>query len=227
MNNWAIIIKFGLKEQLVELQKGHLYFNTIKYFKQADETNAGRLDIFENINAYMPYAKINVYPHKSMQKLLHTNFVHDVAITHGEHANRFSHIWSCFHLKNGMPVRQDNKIFSDSMWEFGDHILLIHNVNKFFERIDNVLANIAFARDSVTYVDKQQPQINTMNTFTKFNTFQYQNEYRVAIKDYSDIQYGLKIGSIKDISLLQHKFEVKNLVQMTTDKLGMLHILHF
>jgi hypothetical protein len=46
----------------------------------------------------------------------------------------------------------------------------------------------------------------------KFNTFQYQNEYRIAIKDYSDIPYDLNICSIKDISVLLNKFKVENLV---------------
>ena len=228
MTEFAIMIKFGKEKDLIELQKGYLYFNTIDYFKKADENDKGRLDIFENINSYIPNAIMNVHPHKNMQKLLYTGFVSNVTITNTAESDNFSHIWSCSHIKKGMPIRQDNKIFSEKMWEFGDHMLLIHNVGKFLEMVHKSLNTSAtYAKgDSVIYLSQQQPQINNMNVFTKFNHFEYQNEYRVALKISTQMPHKLNIGSIKQISTLRHRFEVKNLVQ-AIDNLGLLHVLHF
>lgn len=223
---WGFLLKFQSRERLESLQSGCLYMNPINYFKKIDYSKPHLYDNFENTNIYMQHAKINVLQDK---KQIYSGIVQDIAITHGQYQNQLSHIWCCFHITKGSPMRLDNKLFSEDMWEFGDHLLFIGNFNEFRNR---VLAAIQKHRlnckaNTVRYISKA-PFINDMNIFTKFDNYAYQHEYRIGIQApdyYMDHPYRLDIGSIHNISSIIHRSKVKNLVHHTADNRGYLSLI--
>ena len=209
-------IKFGTNH-IMELQNGNLYFNTISYFKKAEQNNNGRFDKHENINIFIPKAQLKVFPSNTDIKLaIYSDIVYDVGINTGE-KNIFTNIWCCYTIimDNLTP---GNKIFDPSLYNnFGDYGLLIYKLDEFYDRLKESIQINKIKEMScrlVEYKDKSQYQTN-MNIFTKLNNFQNQNEYRIAIKlDNLNTAYKLNIGSLEDISVLAHKSQLTNLVEI-------------
>jgi len=225
---WCFFLKFQPREFLNSMQDGCIYMNPVSYFKKNDYAKLHLFDKFENTNIYLQNAKMDVI---QKDQIIHSSIVHDVAITYGQQHSPLTHIWCCFHVKKGSPIRGDNKIFSDDMWEFGDQFLLITNTDKFIERIFGAIRRdkLSSKADSVSYIAKA-PVIKDMNIFCKFDNYSYQQEYRIGIKasdEYIDKAYKLEIGSIHDISIIMNKSKVKNFVNNTTDARGLLSILEF
>lgn len=209
------LVKFGDEDHLVSLQKGELYFNTVDYFKKVDAKTPGRFDKQENINIFMPKAKINVYPsHAKMQNSIYSDIVYDVGINTGK-SNIFTHIWCCYAvIIDELDI--GGNIFPPEMYnEFSDYMLIIHKVDAFYARIKQacIKHQIDIEGRLVEYRDNLQYQEN-MNVFTKLNIYEKQNEYRFAIKQINLEPCSLEIGSIADISVLTHKEQIANKVEL-------------
>ena len=96
--------------------------------------------------------------------------------------------------------------------EFGEYTVLIHDPSAFFERLDNACTKKGhnMERRFVTYYDPESDSIgwivpdNSSAVFFKSGTFQYQQEYRIAIDldGYSDPTFTLNVGDLSDIAIV-------------------------
>lgn len=222
-----MILKFQPKKYLMSLQKGCLYMNTKSYFKKVDTENSHLYDKFEDINVHFSRPQIRFYQNNA--EIVSLNNIQEASVSN-PNLNKYTHIWCCFHIKSGMQIRSDGKLFDEKMWAFGDHVLAIANVKEFERRVIKALVKhkILFEERSVDYRDKTLPVNSDMNIFTKFNEYNYQNEFRLAIQSQDSIKanpFELNIGSIEDISIILHKYEIKNLVRQSFDKYGPISII--
>jgi hypothetical protein len=212
--NPFLFVKFGLKEHIEQLyREGLLYFNPIEFFKLCDIPE--RKDFNENTlflgQPEQSSLSINSYEIKSEDLIgpirLLTNDTSESSI--------YSHIFCMSCICAGDTIRDDKKVFSDSLFQFGDTLLVIHNVKLFRDRLVKALeneltkSNVSDYRcGKIEYIDEDVYH-GEMGSFKKSRKYSHQQEYRIALKSLDNQQEALKLylGSLEDLSGI---LDVKN-----------------
>ena len=202
----GVLLKFGQKEHLETLLNGQLYLKSIRHFKENGKDSIGRYDKNENLT------DVWRQPHFK-GKLLFDNIeiatIGNMNIYIPEHdKDLFTHISSFCLPDINFNKRGINKLIDSRMQGFGDYVLLIHNVPKFQKLvIDASYKHPEISKttmNKVNYVDKENFH-GSVNIFSKFNDFDWQQEYRIAIRNlekFEEDHLFLNIGDISDIAIL-------------------------
>ncbi|MBB6126902.1 hypothetical protein [Mucilaginibacter lappiensis] len=100
--------------------------------------------------------------------------------------------------KETSEFRIDERVLSG----FGSECLIILDPAALFERIETVLKNrnLTFQRDFVRY-ENLRTFHGSKSPFIKDTTYNYQNEYRIFIKNPRNNPLSLELGSLEDISI--------------------------
>lgn len=202
----GFLLKYGQKEHLEQLLNGKLYLKCIKFFKENGEDNIGRLDRNENLTAILryPYFKGELFFNG-----IKVGIVKDMNVYIPEHDKDFYTHISCFCLTIADIKNWGvHKLADKRMGNFGKDVLLIHNVNEFQKRIQDACANskniTKLTMDKVAYISKENYH-GKVNIFNKFDNFDWQQEYRIAVQNIEECNlehFYLDIGNIKDIAIL-------------------------
>lgn len=210
------LLKFFENEQFQnDFLNGNLYMNTLKYFKKEESLNTARSDQFETIREH----KQQIPDAIQIGKLLFTKDNGEIISgTNTKISGKFDNC-NILSLYSLWKETEDEKIVIDKKnKEFGNYCIVITNVKEFLNRIVNASKkeNYIYRIDSVKYINRNlEYKIDDQEIpFTKFDTFSYQREFRIAIDTKKNINkpYILRIGNLKDIVVLTtfDKIEIVN-----------------
>jgi hypothetical protein len=194
------LLKFSREEtHLVDfVDNGRIYANTVEFFSNCDRECDGMGDKFEMASSYHQSEGASVVLDGRRFEIVEPFCVR-------EGRAEYSHVFCLYALSDQSLDRVENgKVFDDKLWhEFGDYVVLIHDVKSFLRRIDSKLSERGFRGESglVQYFCQDSYE-GRVGAFKKRNKYSHQEEFRVAI-DRPGVKGpidDLYLGSLHDIA---------------------------
>jgi hypothetical protein len=177
------LIKFGSEENIKNLfEKGEIYMNTIKTFKEYDKQGIG--DKYEGV----------IKMHNSKASTLTLKFPNNpitIKPTNLQfwqsYKGHIGNIYSTYAVSDLLVKRKSTHKIDNRMQIFGSHCLLIKDVMRFFEAIFSELnkQNIKYSHDLVTYRDFSKLNAE-ISLYHKSHTLSYQKEHRIIAMTEND-----------------------------------------
>ena len=224
-----VLLKFGTKKHLEQLQQGTVYMNPLSYYHHCEQGNpTGRQDRYEGTSIWCNPNKTKIEINGS--QLTAQGGCLSASLSFPDQISKQKVFCaSCICLGDKV---EDMKIVDDRLKQFGDHLLVIGNMKFFGERLKNALDNelsqhkiTRFATSVVSYFDKNTYD-GEVGVFRKRSAFSYQKEWRLMVEENTpERPYILRIPPITDISHLIETEKFLNYVEPRPDGTG--HILKF
>ena len=116
-------------------------------------------------------------------------------------------------IEGTFPVDEKN-------FQFGEHALVLLDPDEFLHRIETTLKSqkIRAEANLVEYVDDEHT--GPVGPFRKLKRFAYQSEWRLVRNDGPGELRKIRIGSIRDISVLIRSDEVNKAIRVTFEQDG-------
>lgn len=191
------LVKFGSEENIKNLfEKGEIYMNTIKTFKEYDKQGIG--DKYEGV----------VKIHNSNNSILTLKFpnnpltINPTKLQFWEsYTGHIGNIYSTYAISDLLVRRKSEHRIDKRMQIFGSHCVIIKDVMGFFEKIFKVLQEqkIEYSHNIVTYRDFNKLN-NKISLFDKSHLFSYQKEHRIIAMTNDDAPLKFEIGSIESFA---------------------------
>jgi hypothetical protein len=202
------LIKFGDEANIVKLfEKGEVYMNTIKTFKESDQIAIGdkyegTADIKNFANGKLTFDGPNNPINFKISKL-------QLSESHQFH---IGNIFCSYALSDKLLSRKRIHKIDARMQSFGSHCVIIKDVPKFLNAIFTQLnnKNIAFLHNIVKYHNYTKNN-HVLTIFDKSHNLFYQKEHRIIA--YTDLEEPLKleIGSLNEYAeFYPTNFLIKN-----------------
>lgn len=220
------LVRFSTEKFIDQLREtGKLYFNPIRNFSKIKDGSL-RGDDFENLtHVYQPHGVKLEVGGKSIGKLAGPVKLY---MPQDDEFN-VTHIFCMSFLSDKTEIRDDLKIFSHRVTEFGDTALLIINTQIFFDRLhaafDDELKKEtigAYRHGIVKYIDTAQYS-GKMNCFKKPQNFAWQHEYRIGITSRTDQPIAIELGDLSDIAVKIPLEKFENRVEVLENSQVVLH----
>lgn len=193
------LLKFLQKHQWQnDLLDGKIYMNTLGYFKTYDKSDKTRSDKHEAIHSYVKPQLI-----KMGNMTFSENELSMMTLNSCEYD--YCNIYSMYAL---WKKDEDDIVYIDEKnKEFGSYCVCIHNPKEFLLRIEKLIESSFILNYSKIEYIPVNTFANTyikeeMIPFTKFDSYEYQNEFRIIINRQiiENKAYVLEIGNIRDIA---------------------------
>jgi hypothetical protein len=197
--NYFSFIKIGEEKHIDILQqKGHLYCNTIRYFRTVKndglrgDTNEGKayLKQLKNFEIRHQGRAIGVAPNAQL---------------YYDHPDDIGNIFCIYGVKTkliDLSIKAIQRVrIEEEAVGFGKAALLIYNLPEFIARIENSLKELGkeFNISPVHYYDSKTYE-GELSPFFKDSRYSYQNEFRLWIPNKVEQPFEFYIGDISDIS---------------------------
>jgi hypothetical protein len=205
----ATLVKFGLKEHLLQLSdQGLLYMNNLPHFwKIEDECLRG--DPYDSVD------RVEIGNHGTIQVKGTNNLDIPLKLTkwtlrvHPEEPERIN-IFCMFALRpafGSFPVDEKN-------FRFGEYALVLLDPQQFINRIHEKLKvlRIEHKANLVEYVPNDFS--GRLGPFRKRETYRYQSEWRLVAYKGPGCERKIKIGSIDDISTIIASSEINGAIRI-------------
>ncbi len=210
MNKNAGLIKFGAYEHMKAFyEKGEMYFNTFKWFKELETTGDGRADKNEYCSVHyasnsLKNYSFEIYPEGHPEEAIKLNKENGLISLTLDFGNdkEYTNLYSLSYLKMDEILQNDLIISTRNFAPTKDYAVVIYDINAFFDKFTKAMREKykrCFKAKAIEYVDKNTYS-GEMGAFRKFNNFTYQNEYRIAVNFNSLEPQKIYIGSLKDIA---------------------------
>jgi hypothetical protein len=117
----------------------------------------------------------------------------------------YTHLFClCAISRDYLAIRSDAKVYCDKLWDdFGDYVVLVHKPIEFKKRIVKALDNLKcnYRIDFMEYIDPSSYS-GPLGAFRKFDSYEYQQEVRVAIRLLHECETPqvILLGNIMDIA---------------------------
>ena len=207
-----------------DFKAGHLYFNTLEYFKNIEDTQEfciadkceGAIGFFQPDKIKMRLAGIDIIDLAgpviiSEADLNYCNVLCMTSINDG---------LLDINKKYTLEEIRTKSFFSDKTVSMGDFAICIINTSEFIQRIETVAKKCRYKliQGLVEYYDSQSFSGNfeyPNNLFYKRNEFSYQREYRIVLEKIASEKNPiiLDVGDISSICMDVHTQEINNLIQ--------------
>ena len=207
VRNYFMFIRISEEKYIDALQRnGHIYCNTIQYFRTIEDNNH-KGDKNEG-KAFLKQIKNFeiLLEGKTIGKGVNAQLYY-------EHPDDKGNIY-CMYGVESTPIDLSKKgkqkiNIEDSSKELGKYALLILDIEEFLKRIDQSLNKISkdYHWSPVHYFDSSSYE-GELSPFYKSQIYQYQNEVRIWIPNKEEKPFEFYIGDISDIS---YKVKVENL----------------
>ena len=192
------LLKFSDEEFAKKLFfEGEIYMNTIKWFKQLESKDIG--DKYEGTTTIKNIKNAKVTFHLPQPVHFKSN---SIQLT--EHlVGAIGNIYSTYAISNLLVKRKKVHKIDRRMSQFGNHCVLIKNVQKFqlliFQKLDEL--GLEYSHHYVRY---KNFSINDhkLNPYTKSHLLSYQKEHRIVAWSENDEPIKFKIGSIEKFAEL-------------------------
>lgn len=201
MGEQALLLKFGKREHVLQLrEEGLLYMNNLPYFWRLEDREL-RGDPFDSVDQIERGRKGIALPDSTeLPPIKVTNWTIRILPFEPEKINIFC-MYALRPSAGTFPVDARN-------FQFGDYALVVTNVPQFLDRISSCLERqgVRGEADLVKYVDNKH--IGKVGPFRKLKFFAYQSEWRLVCYDGPGKARRVRIGGIKDISIVMRSKEV-------------------
>ncbi|EGR1075943.1 hypothetical protein EFU47_17460 [Vibrio cholerae] len=199
-----MLFKFGKREHLEATRScGQLYFGSFMDFRKNENTEVG--DKNEGAHRIVNSANMSltVFDH-SFQPIMNGNLENVMVREFSESSNE-SRIYCMY--RTLVDVSEDVELSKlldvDLIERFGyESILIIAQVNEFYQRLDNYLSKESFIykRSCVEYKDLSKGTLE-VSPFIKDLRYKPQSEYRICIQKIDGNEpLVINIGSLSDIA---------------------------
>ena len=213
MGEAGTLIKFGQQEHLLQLQdEGLLYMNPPQYFWGIEDEEL-RADPFNCIAKVARGPKIGFTLADGKEVFMEGNWTLRMYLPGGEKINIFCMYALRSLIEGTFPVDERN-------FRFGEHALVLINPNEFMRRIETTLKSqkIRAEANLVEYVDGEH--MGEVGPFRKLKRFAYQSEWRLVCYDGPGRPREIRIGSIRDISVIIRSDEVNKKIRVAFEQDG-------
>ncbi len=201
MGEPGTLIKFGQQEHLLQLQdEGFLYMNHLPYFwKIEDEELRG--DPFDCNARIERGPRIGLTLEDGREVFMEGTWTLGAPPSEPEKINML-----CMYALR--PLAKDTFPVDERNFRFGEHALVLINRDEFMLRIESVLKSqrIKAQAGLVEYVDDCYR--GELGPFRKLPKFAYQSEWRLVCLDGPGGPRAMRMGSIRDISVIIRSDEV-------------------
>lgn len=207
MGEPGTLIKFGQQEHLLQLQnEGLLYMNHLPYFWGVEDEDRG--DPFDCIAEVTRGPKIGFTLPDGKEVFMEGEWTLRMHPPKPEKIN----ILCMYALR---PLIEGTFPVDEKNFRFGEHALVLLNRDEFIHRIESILKSqrIIAKADLVEYVDDKHT--GKLGPFRKLKRFAYQSEWRLVCYDGPGGPRQIRIGSIRDISVIMRSDEVNT--EITVD----------
>jgi len=207
MDQPGTLIKFGKLEHLQQLQdKGLLYLNNLPYFwKIEDEELRG--DPCDCAVQVIRGPKVTMVMPDGNEVTICTDYTARIRPSEPEKINIFCMYALRPLIEGAFPIDMKN-------YRFGDHALILMNRDEFIQRLGSILKSQMIVGDAelVEYVNDEHT--GKLGPFRKFNSFSYQYEWRLVCYNGPGDAREIRIGSIRDISVILPIEEINKQIQI-------------
>ena len=215
---------FSREEYRDDFLKGHLFFNSLNYFRRAEASDVfGQNDPYECCKIFQPNSiKVSLGP-------LELNDLSGPVSICGVDDVLKSNIM-CF-----STIRVDSQkkyasledlkrdvLFSEKMIKYGEYVVAIPRMELFVERLKKAALkeNLDFAIGPVNYYDFSKDNVSDeypKNAFQKRSEFSYQREFRFLLrkKNAVDEHVILEIGDLSDIAQSCKSADLNGLLEIS------------
>ena len=222
-NQPIVLIKFQDEPYVKPFyEQGSIYMNPLSYFQTIDDDHI-RGDKLENSTHFLQSHKISTSINKQLVPTVEAIILYNPC----DDIDKFTHIFCMSSLCHGDYLEKDEKIFDERVFEFGNHLVIIHNLKKFFIQLISSLKQLkkekkilAYKTDRINYFDPANYHGKT-DAFDKSARYSWQKEWRVAIRtppNFSNKPFQFKIGKLNDISAILKTNQFKNKVKYYKNK---------
>lgn len=222
--NKAILMKFGKRKNLENLQHGQLYMKPLSYYTDlANNTNNNTVGDFTEGSMILRNLKI-------IEPKEYENVCTDVSFNF--HLEKYP-VFCMFVLNDDIYYKstfddaKEKKHYRfnadqvKNMCDFGDSVLIINNTKEFFKRIESALIENGYhyKRDFVEYYNYDENNIEMVQknqqspwnaAFCKSKIYEYQQEYRILVKKEVEDFLCIDMDDISDISTILDSDAVLN-----------------
>lgn len=191
------LIKFGSEENIKNLfEKGEIYMNTIKTFKDFDKKDIG--DKYEGSSEILNPSESKLTFKFPNNPITINPIKLQLWQTPKEH---IGNIYSTYAISDQLVKRKNIHKIDPRMQIFGSHCVIIKDVMGFIEGVCSELDNqsIVYSHNLVTYYDFSKLN-HRISLFAKSHLLSYQKEHRILAKTENDLPLKFEIGSIENYS---------------------------
>lgn len=209
----SILVKIHKAEYINDMYENeYLYFSPMQAFKKHDIDTTGRLDSREgNLLNHQLLKLIVEFDGKKIDLSNGKNFNGQYNESYAENT---ANLCSLYMLEINNELRTSKPV-DDRMLEMGDKALIILNPMKFYEILDSALEMLEYGyrRMPVQYYDHRtfEGELSNCHKDIKFN---YQNEYRIVIKNNGDTSIKLPLQGLKSVSSIIDSKHLKHPLQI-------------
>jgi hypothetical protein len=207
MDQPGTLIKFGKLEHLQQLRdEGFLYMNNLPYFWNIEDEEL-RGDPFDCAVQVIRGPKVTMVMPDGNEVTVCRDYTAKIRPSEPEKINIFCMYALRPLIEGAFPVDKKNQ-------RFGDHALILMNRDEFIQRLESSLKSQRIVGDAelVEYVNDEHS--GKLGPFRKFNRFSYQYEWRLVCYDGLGEPRKIRIGSIRDISVILPFDEVNKQIQI-------------
>lgn len=201
----VMIVKLLKAERVDSFLDGNVYMNSAAYFKELDSADVVRSDRHEGLHSARQVKEISVQDSNG-QWIPIGGIINPVTYFTDESSN-FNMF--CMYIFNDNP----DEPFNEKNLAFGESFVLILDIVEFLRRVRVAAQNLdrECAHAPVEYVDGSSYD-GPMGPFRKFDSFSYQNEYRIVLRGGEGNPITLQIGNIRDIAVVGQTKELGELI---------------
>lgn len=204
------LIKFGSEANVSKLfEKGEVYMNTIRKFKEIDRIAIG--DKYEGSVEIKNFTKgkltINPANNPIDTKISKLQLIQS-------HKNHIGNIFCSYAFTDKLLDKKQVHKIDPRMELFGSHCIIIKDVTRFFNAIFTELnnRNIEYSHNLVKYHNYKKND-HSLNVFDKPHNLAYQKEHRIIAFTNSNEPLKIEVGSLKEYTeIYETKFLIKNLI---------------
>jgi len=210
MEEFGTLVKFGNQEHLQQLQdEGLLYLNNLPYFWNIEDEEL-RGDPFDSVTEIQRGPKVVIPLQNGKEVTMEGEWIMRMHPSEPEKINIFC-MYALCPFSGTFPVDERN-------FRFGSFALVMINRPEFMRRAELALKSqkIKFKADLVNYVDNSH--IGKVGQFKKLRKFAYQSEWRLVCYDGPRGPRKIRIGSIKDISVILHSEQINEEIKIETEQ---------
>ncbi|MHB8770506.1 MAG: hypothetical protein ACYC7J_05880 [Syntrophales bacterium] len=200
------LIKFGKEADLLQLRdEGLLYMNNLRYFWGIEDEEL-RGDCFDCVAEVARGPKVVMRQPDGKDLVMTGKWVLRIHPPAPEKTN----IFSMFALRSAIG----NSPIDECNFRFGEHALVMLDPQAFMTRVETHLKaeKIEARGDLVEYVNDDHA--GKLGPFKKLRKFSYQSEWRLVCPDGPGGPRMIRIGSIRDISVLVRCTEINTLLRI-------------
>jgi hypothetical protein len=192
-NTRVMAVKMLKEERLESFLDGNVYMSSAAYFKTLESGDVVRADRHEGAALARQIKELSIQGENG--EWIPIAGIINPLVYHTEESSNFNMF--CMYMFTDQP----NDPFDDRNLDFGERFAMIVNLPEFLRRVQ-VAAEKLGRECRYGPVEYVAPETHDgyMGPFRKFDSFSYQHEYRIVLRDGNGNPTTLQIGDIRDIT---------------------------